>query len=397
MSALTFSAAQQILPGVVDLRRRIHANPELGNQLPDTTAAVVENLADLNLPIRFSETTTSLIASVHGTGSGDASKRILLRGDMDALPMPEDNDLPFASKNPGRMHACGHDSHTAMLAGAARLLDGMKDQFAGTVDLFFQTGEEGYFGAREVLDEGLMDGEHEPDAVFAMHITPLIDAGVFAGRGGPIMAAADEFHMMIRGKGGHASMPQDCIDPIPVACEIVQAFQTFVTRRINAFDPIVLTVAKIEAGTTTNVIPEVAKVSGTLRSTSEASRKKAHDGLAQLATKIGEAHGVTVEFNLEVGYPVTVNDATFVDFAADSIRKSLGDNSYFTMPSPVMGAEDFSYLLQRWPGAMLFLGVKPEDPSLAAPCHSNRMMLNESAMAHGVAVHTQVALDYLSA
>jgi hippurate hydrolase len=389
----TFSEAQSLLPDIIDLRRRIHANPELGNDLPETTAAVLDAISGLDLEIRKSERTTGIVATLHGAKPG---RRILLRGDMDALPMPEDNDLTFASKNPGVMHACGHDSHTAMLVGAAKVLKQHQNELAGSVDFFFQTGEEGFFGAREVLEEGLFDAPNSPDAVFALHITPLLDAGVFTGRPGPLLAAADTFEMTVRGKGGHASMPHDCLDPIPVACEIVQAFQTFVTRRVPAFDPIVLTTTKIEAGTTTNVIPEVANVLGTIRSTSEKSRALAHAGLDRLATKIGEAHEMEVEFEISQGYPVTVNEGAFTEFAAQTVRELFGENAYRPMRSPMMGAEDFSYLLQRFPGAMLFLGVKPEDPSLAAPCHSNRMILNESAMAHGAALHAQVARKFLT-
>ena len=389
----TFSEAQSLLPDIIDLRRRIHANPELGNDLPETTAAVLDAISDLDLEIRKSERTTGIVATLHGAKPG---RRILLRGDMDALPMPEDNDLIFASKKPGVMHACGHDSHTAMLVGAAKVLKQHQNELAGSVDFFFQTGEEGFFGAREVLEEGLFDAPNSPDAVFALHITPLLDAGVFTGRPGPLLAAADTFEMTVRGKGGHASMPHDCLDPIPVACEIVQAFQTFVTRRVPAFDPIVLTVTKIEAGTTTNVIPEVANVLGTIRSTSEKSRALAHEGLGRLATMIGEAHEMEVEFEIRRGYPVTVNEGAFTEFAARTVRELFGEKAYRPMRSPMMGAEDFSYLLQRFPGAMLFLGVKPEDPSLAAPCHSNRMILNESAMAHGAALHVQVARNFLT-
>jgi amidohydrolase len=384
--------ANKILPGVVELRRKIHSNPELGNQLPETTKAVVESLSDLDLDIRYSKETTSLVATLHGAGNGP---RIMLRGDMDALPMPENNDLAFASKNEGIMHACGHDSHTAMLMGAARLLHANRDQLNGSVDFFFQTGEEGHFGAKVVLDEGLFESPDSPDAVFAIHITPLLDSGKVTGKAGPLLAAADTWEMAIKGKGGHASMPHDCLDPIPVACEIVQAFQSFVTSRINVFDPVVLTTTKIEAGTTSNVIPEVANVLGTLRSTSEKSRTKAHAGMERLATQIAIAHEMDAEFSIGQGYPVTVNDAEFVDFAAQTVREVLGEDSFIQMKTPMMGAEDFSYFLHRWPGAMFFLGVKPADPSLAAPCHSNRMILNEDGMAHGVALHAGIAMKWL--
>jgi hippurate hydrolase len=384
--------ANKILPGVVDLRRKIHANPELGNQLPETTKAVVESLSDLDLDIRYSKETTSLVATLHGAGNGP---RIMLRGDMDALPMPENNDLAFASRNEGMMHACGHDSHTAMLMGAARVLHANRDQLNGSVDFFFQTGEEGHFGAKVVLDEGLFESPDSPDAVFAIHITPLLDSGKVTGKAGPLLAAADTWEMAIKGKGGHASMPHDCLDPIPVACEIVQAFQTFVTSRINVFDPVVLTTTKIEAGTTSNVIPEVANVLGTLRSTSEKSRSKAHAGMKRLATQIAIAHEMSAEFSIGEGYPVTVNDAEFVNFAAQTARQVLGEDAFIQMKTPMMGAEDFSYFLHRWPGAMFFLGVKPADSSLAAPCHSNRMILNEDGMAHGVALHAGIAMKWL--
>jgi hippurate hydrolase len=378
--------------GAIDLRRKLHANPELGLHLPETTEAVLAALADLDLEIRRSQETTGFVATLQGAGNGP---RIMLRGDMDALPMPENNDLDFASRHDGRMHACGHDAHTAMLMGAARLLHQHKDEIKGSIDFFFQTGEEGFAGARICLDEGLFDSPNSPDAVFAQHITPLLPVGMVTGRAGPLLAAADFWEMTLTGKGGHGSMPHDCIDPIPVACEIVQAMQSFVTRRINAFDPVVLSVTKIAAGTTTNVIPETAELLGTLRSTSEKARQRAHEGIERLVENIAAAHELTVDYTMNAGYPVTVNDAEFTEFARQTVVDLLGEDHYLPMSSPMMGAEDFSYFLQKWPGAMLFLGVKPEDASLAAPCHSNRMMLNEDGMQHGIALHASIALNYL--
>ena len=393
MTIDVFASANQILPRVIDLRRKIHANPELGNQLPETTAAVLNELSDLGLEIRASKETTSLIATLKGEGVGP---RILLRGDMDALPMPEDNDLSFASQNTNKMHACGHDAHTAMLAGAARLLHENKEQVNGTVDFFFQTGEEGYYGAKVVLDEGMFEAPYSPDAIFALHITPLMDSGKFTGRPGPILAAADTWKIKVTGKGGHASMPHDALDPIPVACEIVQALQHMVVSRINAFNPVVLTTTKIEAGTTSNVIPESVDMLGTLRSTSERSRAKAHEGIKRIATQIAMAHEMEAEVELSLGYPVTVNHPDFVDFARGTLEQLFGEGAYIPMKTPMMGAEDFSYLLERWPGAMFFLGVKPDDPSLAAPCHSNRMILNEESMAYGIAAHATIAMNFLN-
>jgi len=393
MTIDVFASANQILPGVIDLRRKIHANPELGNQLPETTAAVLNELSDLGLDIRASKETTSLIATLKGEGDGP---RILLRGDMDALPMPEDNDLSFASRNANKMHACGHDAHTAMLVGAARLLHENKEHVNGSVDFFFQTGEEGYYGAKVVLDEGMFEAPYSPDAIFALHITPLMDSGKFTGRPGPILAAADTWKIKVTGKGGHASMPHDALDPIPVACEIVQALQHMVVSRINAFNPVVLTTTKIEAGTTSNVIPESVDMLGTLRSTSERSRAKAHEGIKRIATQIAMAHEMEAEVELSLGYPVTVNHPDFVDFARGTLEQLFGEGAYIPMKTPMMGAEDFSYLLERWPGAMFFLGVKPDNPSLAAPCHSNRMILNEESMAYGIAAHAAIAMSYLN-
>ena len=393
MSIDTMAEATELLPRVVDLRRKIHANPELGNQLPETTEAVLAELADLDLEYRYSRETTGFVATLKGAGNGP---RIMLRADMDALPMPEDNDLPFASKHQGRMHACGHDSHTAMLAGAARLLSSHRDAINGSVDFFFQTGEEGHFGARVAIDEGLFEAPHAPDAVFAIHITPMVPVGKVTCRPGPLLAAADVWQVEVIGKGGHASMPHDCLDPVPVACDIVSAYNSFVTRRINAFDPVVLTTTRIEAGTTSNVIPESAKLMGTLRSTSPRARALAHEGLERIATSIAAAHEMQAKFSLDAGYPVTINDHGFVEFAKQVAVDLLGEEGYLAMRAPMMGAEDFSYFLERWPGAMMFLGVKPDDATLAAPCHSNRMLLNENGMAHGVALHSRIALDWLA-
>ncbi|HKI73271.1 MAG TPA: M20 family metallopeptidase [Pseudomonadales bacterium] len=393
MSIDIMAEAEALLPKVTELRRRIHANPELGNQLPETTQAALDSLAGLDLEYRYSKDTTGFVATLHGAGNGP---RIMLRADMDALPMPEDNDLPFASKNAGRMHACGHDSHTAMLSGAAHLLSAHRDAINGSIDFFFQTGEEGHFGARVAIDEGLFEAPNAPDAVFAIHITPQIPVGTVNCKPGPLLAAADTWELEIVGKGGHASMPHDCLDPIPVACDIVSAYNTFVTRRINAFDPVVLTTTKIEAGTTSNVIPESARLMGTLRSTSPRARALAHEGLERIAHSIAAAHEMEARFSLNEGYPVTINDPDFAEFARKVAIKLLGEQGFIPMRAPMMGAEDFSYFLQRWPGVMMFLGVKPDDPTLAAPCHSNRMMLNEAGMAHGVALHAQIALDWLS-
>jgi hippurate hydrolase len=313
---------------------------------------------------------------------------------MDALPMPEDTGLPFASQVPGAMHACGHDGHTAMLVGAARLLARRRDALAGSVLFMFQPGEEGYHGARVMIEEGLLDGAEPPTGAFAMHVTHRRPAGVISARPGPTAAAADTLHVVVRGQGGHASAPHDCLDPIPIACEIVQALQTLVTRRVHVFDPAVVTVAKIEAGTTRNVIPETASLLGTVRTVSETTREHVLQGVRRVAQGVAAAHGAEASVEIVRGYPVTVNDESFARFVLETARDLLGPDGAQLASHPMMGAEDFSYVLQRVPGTMANLGTRPESGPVY-PNHSNRMLLNESALATGVAMHAAVALRFL--
>lgn len=384
--------ARQGLADAVALRRQLHQNPEVGLELPRTRAAVLEALAGLDLEIRLSERTSGIVATLRG---GRPGPTLLLRADMDALPMPEETGLEFSSREAGQMHACGHDAHTAMLVEAARILTPLRESFAGNLKLMFQPGEEGFFGARFMIEEGILGDDPSVDAAFAMHISPLLPPGTVAGRAGALFASADEFEIEIIGKGGHASMPHDAVDPIPVACELVQALQSFVTRRVNAFDPAVLTVARIVAGTTYNVIPETATLRGTIRAVSERARSITGEGLERLAKGIAAAHGLDARVRLERGYPVTMNHEGFTGFALDVARDLLGASKVIELPTPTMGAEDFSYLLQRVAGTMLILGVRPSDKARPAPCHSNRMLLDEDAMAAGIALHAAVALRLL--
>ena len=310
--------------------------------------------------------------------------------------MPEDSGEPFASQHDGAMHACGHDAHVAMLVGAARLLHARRAELRGNAKFFFQPGEEGYHGARYCLEDGLLE-DPKVDAAFAIHITPNRRSGTLATKPGAMMAAADEVFIRVDGKGGHASAPHGANDPIPVACEIVTALQTHITRTVDAFQPAVLTIAKIEAGTTTNVIPETATMAGTLRSVDEKTREALHQGIDQLATGISAAHGLGAEVTIDRGYPVTVNDDDFAAFSIDVLSDLIGPANVTTMAAPVMGAEDWSYVLQEVPGIMAFLGVCPDgqQPRQAHACHSNRMRVDEDAMAVGIAAHAAIALSYL--
>jgi len=390
--------ARQQWGDAVVLRRRLHQRPELGLDLPATQEAVLEALEGLPLTVRRGTTTTSVVATLDG--SGGPGPTVLLRADMDALPMPEDTGASFASRVPGAMHACGHDSHVAMLVGAARLLAGRRASLTGRVAFMFQPGEEGHHGARFMLEDGLLDqagdGAEPVSLAFALHQTPTIPSGVVATRSEALLAASDTLRIVIRGRGGHASAPHHALDPIPVACEIVTALQSLVTRRVDAFDPAVVTIARITAGTTSNVIPEVAELYGTVRTVSERTRREVHDAVRRLAEGIAGAHGAAAEVDLEAGFPVTYNDVDAAQLALDVAGELLGPGGVRRLAAPIMGSEDWSYVLQQVPGAMAFLGTRPRDvQGQVAPNHSNRMVLDEAALASGIAVHAGVALRWL--
>ena len=394
MTADLLDAARALQPDTVALRRDLHRHPEIGNDLPRTQGAVLEAIGDLGFDVRTGTGVTSVTATLD---TGRPGGTMLLRGDMDALPMPEDTDLDYASEVDGAMHACGHDAHTAMLASAARLLADRADDLTGKVVFMFQPGEEGHHGARHMLEEGLLDGLHVTRA-FAIHQSPSFPSGMVATKAGPLLASADEFVVEVVGRGGHAAMPHHANDPVPVACAMVGAFQTLVTRRVDVFDPAVVTVGSIRAGSTNNVIPETARLVGTIRAVSERTRALIHAELERIATNIAAAHDMEVRFRIDDGFPVTVNDGDAAAWVGDVARRIVSPDLVVDMPNPVMGAEDWSYVLQQVPGAMAFLGTCPPGVSFhqAAPNHSNRMVIDEDAMAVGVALYAATALDELA-
>lgn len=391
------AAARADADRTVDLRRRLHRTPEIGLQLPRTQATVLDALGGLPIELSTGTSTTSVVGVLRGARPGPT---YLLRGDMDALPVQEDTGLPFASEVPGAMHACGHDTHMAMLVGAARLLAERRDALAGQVVFMVQPGEEGFHGARYMLEEGLLDVV--PDApvsgAFALHISTMWRSGTINVRPGPMMAAGDIFRITLRGRGGHASTPHLAADPVPVAAEIVLALQAMVTRRIGVFDPAVVTVGHISAGTTNNIIPETAYLEGTIRTLSARQRAETMDSVERVATHVAAAHELTAEFARETGYPVTVNDAAVAAQVGATAAMLLGEQATAVMPEPLMGAEDFSYVLEKVPGAMAFLGACPPelDPATAPGNHSHLVVFDEEALPAGVALYAQMALQALA-
>ena len=383
--------ARALLPDVLALRRELHRHPEIGLELPETQRRVVQALAGLPLEVRTGRSIGSVTATLEGDRPGPT---VLLRADMDGLPLREDSGLEFASETDGAMHACGHDTHVAMLVGAARLLAARRAGLAGRVVFMFQPGEEGYHGARVMIEEGVLDLDQPPAVAFALHISTRHRSGSVNLRRGPLLAAGDTIRITVRGRGGHASAPHHALDPIAVAAHIAIALQTMVTRRIDIFDPAVLTIANITAGTTTNIIPETAFMQGTMRTLSEETRAAMRDNVRQVVEGIAAAHGASAELEIEPGYPVTVNDGSVAGRVLDLAEELVGPDDVQELPAPIMGAEDFSYILQRVPGAMAFLGACPPelDPADAPQNHSNRVVHHEPALAVGIALHAAVAL-----
>ncbi|MEG3147070.1 M20 family metallopeptidase [Sphingomonas sp. RT2P30] len=388
------AAAEAELDDVVELRRAIHADPEIGLHCDRTTAKLRAAIAGLPLEIHTSKTTSGFVAILRG--GRDNGRTVLLRGDMDALPMQEETGLPFASRVAGAMHACGHDAHSAMLVGAARALCARRDSLPGTVVFMFQPGEEGYHGARYMIEDGLLDIA-KPEAAFALHISPNAPAGTFVSRPGPLLASTDTLYATIRGRGGHAAMPHDTLDPIPVACEIVTALQTFLARRVPVSDPAVLTIAQINAGSAHNIVPQSCEMTGTLRTLSERTRELMRDAFKRIVENIAAAHGLVGEVRLESGYPVTMNDPRAHDLMRGQAVALGGDAAWQMMPAPMMGAEDFAYVLRDVPGAMAFIGVAEtgSDPHTNPPLHNTRMTIDEATMARGVALHCAIAAKFL--
>lgn len=387
------AAAVAEQPATLALRRAIHADPELGLDCHRTSARLKAALAGLPLTIRDSTRSSGFVARLDGAKTG---RTVLLRGDMDALPVHEETGLAFTSTAPGHMHACGHDTHSAMLVGAARILAARRDDIAGTILFMFQPGEEGWAGARVMIEEGLLD-DPTPEAAFAMHVFPNVPGGVVGCRDGALLAATDLLTATIHGKGGHAAMPHDALDPIPVACEIVLALQAWIARRTTFTDPAILSITQINAGSAHNIIPDAVDLVGTLRTLSEKTRVEARAAFERIVTKVAEAHGLTADPHVEPGYPATINDPRAVALVRACTSELFGEASYHSIPSPIMGGEDFAFVLEKLPGVMAILGVAPPegDPFARPPIHNSKMLVDEAALARGVALHCAFATRFL--
>ncbi len=390
--------AAAIAGELVSLRRAIHREPEIGLHLPSTQQKVMAALDGLPLEITTGTALSSVTAVLRGSGSG-GERVILLRGDMDALPVTERTGLEYSSQVSGAMHACGHDLHTAMLAGAARVLAARRAELAGSVVFMFQPGEEGLAGARHMIEEGVLDAAGPRPAAYALHVaSAMLPAGICSTRPGAMMAAAEVLEVTVHGHGGHASQPHRAADPIPAACEMVTALQTMVTRQFDVFDPVVITVGSFRAGTTDNVIPDEARFLATVRTFSPEARDRSRAAAVTLVHDIATAHGLAATAQFRDGYPVTVNDEAETQFAAGVAADLLGDGGCLAQPNPLTGAEDFSFVLEQVPGAFIMLGACPPgaDPAQAPFNHAPDAIFDDSVLAAGTALYAELALRRLA-
>jgi amidohydrolase len=390
--------AAAISADLTELRHAIHREPEIGLDLPQTQAKVLGALDGLPLEVTCGEALTSVTAVLRGSRPGAT---VLLRGDMDALPVTEHARLPYASQITGAMHACGHDLHTAMLAGAARLLSARQAELSGSVIFMFQPGEEGCGGAEKMIAEGVLEAAGKrPVAAYGLHVvSSLLPAGVCTSRPGTMMAAADTLEVTVRGRGGHAAQPHHAADPIPVACELVTALQTMVTRQFDVFDPVVLTVGLFQGGTVSNVIPDEAHFAATVRTFSAAARAEVQIATLRLVRDITAAHGLSVRAEWTEGYPVTVNDPDETAFARQTVTGLFGTGSFTPALNPLTGAEDFSFVLEQVPGAFVMLGacLAGSDPATAPFNHSADAVFDDRVLADGAALYAELALRRLAA
>lgn len=390
-------AAEALTPELTSLRHALHREPELGLRLPLTQAKVLDALAGLPLEITTGKGLSSVTAVLRGGQPGPA---VLLRGDMDALPLQELADVPYKSVIDGRMHACGHDQHVAILVGAAKLLSARRDELPGTVVLMFQPGEEGYDGAGKMIEEGLLEAAGSPlVGAYSVHVSSYgSECGVFHGRVGTQTAGNAELKVTVRGKGGHGSTPHAAADPVPVAAEMVLALQNLVTRTTSVFDPVVLTVGLFQAGTKLNIIPGTAEFEATIRSTSPEAMAGFLPRAVRLVEGIAEGWGMTAEVSAEEGYPAMIAAEEAVELGRSVVNDLYGEASWFTAENPIMASEDFSRLTAVAPGVQLGLSACPPDadPADAPFNHSPYAVFDDAALPAGAAVLAEMAVRRLT-
>lgn len=374
------SLAKTYAPEFISVRQHLHMHPELSYQEFETSRFVQEKLSSFGIPFEV-KATTGLISLIKG--KNPEKRTIALRADMDALPIMEENDVPYRSKNNGVMHACGHDVHTTCLLGAAKILNELKDEWEGTVKLIFQPGEEkNPGGASLMIKDGVLE-DPKPDGIVALHVHTWLETGKMSFRSGKVMASADELYFTIKGKGGHAASPQVTVDPILIASHLIIALQQTISRKNDPFNPSVLSITAFNAGTTTNIIPNDVKLKGTFRAMNEKWRFEAHDIIRNISKGIVEGMGGQLDLHIDVGYPCVMNDESLTKKAMNKAREFAGEENV-SETELRMGAEDFGYYAQLIPACFFRLGTMNKDKGITAGVHTPQFNIDEDAIETGM-------------
>jgi hippurate hydrolase len=372
--------AKQYTAEFIEIRRYLHAHPELSYQEYETSKFVQQKLTEFNIPFEI-KSTTGVVGIIEG--KNPQSRVVALRADMDALPISEQNDVPYKSQNPGVMHACGHDVHTTCLLGAARILSETKEQWEGTVKLIFQPGEEkNPGGASLLIKEGVLENP-KPQNIFALHVNPQLEAGLLSFRAGKVMASADEIYITVKGKGGHAATPHLTSDPILIASQLVVSLQQLISRNVNPFSPSVLSITSFQGGFTTNVIPTEVKLMGTFRAMDEEWRFKAHELIKKQTIELVHAMGGEADLHIDVGYPCVYNNAE-LHLQAKTLAEEFMGAEKVEETEMRMGAEDFGYYSQQIPGCFFRLGTANKAKGITAGVHTPLFNIDEAAIEIGI-------------
>jgi amidohydrolase len=372
--------ASQYAPAFIDIRHHLHAHPELSYKEFETSSFIQQKLSEWNIPFSI-KATTGVIGIIKGKNPG--KRTIALRADMDALPIREENNVSYKSKNEGVMHACGHDVHTSILLGASKILNELKDEWEGTVKLIFQPGEEkNPGGASLLIKEGVLE-DPKPQGIFGLHVHPGLEVGKLSFRSGMVMASSDELYFTIKGKGGHAAAPQTTVDTILVASHLVIALQQIISRNRNPFSPSVLSITSVQGGFTTNVIPSEVKMMGTFRAMDETWRYKAHELIRKISTELVHSMGAEIDLHIDIGYPVVQNNEK-LNMAAWSKAEEFVGKENVSETEMRMGSEDFGFYTHIIPGCFYRLGVMNVEKGITSGVHTPTFDIDESAISIGI-------------
>ena len=391
MSHEILSMAKAMEPQLIQDRRYLHQNPELSFEEKNTMRYICQRLDKLGITYQSGIAGTGVLAEIRGKGEG---KCLLIRADMDALPLLEKSDAPYCSTKPGVMHACGHDVHTAVLLSTCEFINKLRDRFFGTVKFAFQPGEETTGGAKPMIDAGVLENP-KVDACIALHVDTDLLSGSIRIKSGPAYASPDDFYITVKGKGGHGAEPQNAIDPILIASQIVTQLQSIVSRNIDPFASAVITIGSIHAGDATNVIPDTAKLAGTARSLDNATRTFLEKKIETVVQTVCASFGAEYEYEFQKLFPPLINNECISELIAESAVRCLGEENCIKGGMPTMAGEDFAYFSQEVPSALFKLGCRNEAKGITAPIHNSLFDVDEEAMRYGLAIFADFALHFL--